>query len=382
MKKIFKYSFISLATLMVAASLVLFISGKQYVFKALYYNFADIDDYKIFSNRIIAESSTPLKWKKSKNYNQVNISDSLKKTLEKIETVAFLIIKDDSIQYEQYWDGYSPDSYSNSFSMAKSYVGALIGIALQEGKIKNINQPVSDFLPEFKEGDKSKITIRHLLMMSSGLNWEEGYASPLSVTTEAYYGSDLRKLIRSLKPVEEPGKIFRYKSGDTQIISFILEKATGMSLSKYAHEKLWQPLGCTNDALWSLDKDGGNEKAYCCLNSNARDFAKIGKLYLQKGAWNHVQLISPVYIEAAITPTKLPDGDFDYKPADFYGYHWWTLPAYKGHDIFYARGILGQYVIVIPEKKIIIVRLGKKRGEKAGKHYQEIFTMIDEALSR
>ncbi len=382
MKKSLNYTgLILLAVFLIFNGWVVF-SGKQYFYKALLYNFADIDDYKLFSNRTIDKSSTPIPWAISKNYNKKNISDSLRKKLTALETIAVLIIKNDTIDYEEYWNGYNDSSFSNSFSMAKSYVSALTGIALQEGQLKSINEPICDYLPEFCEGDKKKITIRHLLTMSSGLNWKESYSSPFSPTTEAYYGTDLKKLMSTLKSIEEPGKIFRYKSGDTQLLSFILEKATGKKISDYTREKLWEPLGCENKALWSLDKDNGDEKAYCCINSNARDFAKFGKLFLDSGRVKEKKLISLDYLLKSIQPNYLPDGDLDMKKADFYGYQWWTIPNYKGHPIFYARGILGQYIIVVPDLKTIIVRLGKKRGASVGKHYEEVFLLLDEVLSR
>ncbi len=382
MKKTFRYiGLISLAALILFNGWVL-LSGRGYFYKGLIYNFADIDDYKLFPKRVIHKSSHPTPWALSKNYNKKNISDSLRIKLTALETIALLIIKNDSIEYEEYWDGYSDSSFSNSFSMAKSYVSALTGIALQEGKIKNIDQPLCDYLPEFCEGDKKKITIRHLLTMSSGLNWEEGYASPFSPTTEAYYGTDLKKLINTLKPIEAPGKIFRYKSGDTQLLSFVLEKATGKKISDYAAEKLWEPMGCEHEALWSLDKDNGDEKAYCCVNSNARDFAKFGKLYLDSGRVNGKQIIPLDYVLSSIQPNALPDGDLDMKKSDFYGYQWWIIPDYKGHKIVYARGILGQNIIIIPNLKTIVVRLGKIRGARIGKHHIEVFLLIDELLSR
>jgi len=382
MKKTVKYIGFSLLTAFILFNGWVIISGKQYFYKALIYNFADIDDYKIFPQRIIQKSSTPIQWKLSNSYNKKQISNELRKNLDSIQTIALIIIKNDSIEFEEYWDEYNKNSYSNSFSMAKSYVSALIGIAIQEGKIKNLDQPICDYLPEFCNGNEKKITIRNLLTMSSGLNWIEGYSSPFSPTTEAYYGTNLKKLINGLKSIEEPGKIFRYKSGDTQLLSFLLEKATGKNLSEYASEKLWQPMGCENNAIWSLDKNNGSEKAYCCINSNARDFAKFGKLYLDSGRVNNKQLIPLDFYFQSIQPSYLPDGDLDMKKADFYGFQWWTIPEYKGHSIFYARGILGQYIIVIPDKKIIVVRLGKLRGQQIGKHYKEIFSLIDEALSR
>lgn len=352
------------------------VADKNYVYKAVFYNFADIDDNKIFEQRKVEAPTKHQPWPIAENYNKLQLSPELNELHEDLESIAFLIVKDDSILYEQYWDGYSDESLSNSFSMAKSIVSMLVGVAIKEGKIKSVEQPVGDFLPGFDEGPKAKIKIKHLLWMSSGLNWDESYSSPFSMTTEAYYGSDLRKVIKRLEVVEEPGEKFRYKSGDTQILGFVLEAATGKSLSELAEEKLWKPLGAKEDAEWSIDKPEGIEKAYCCFFSNARDFARLGKLYLNRGIWNGDTIVPPAYVESSIKANMLTDAT-DNKPVDFYGYQWWLLPNYKGLDVFYARGILGQYIIVIPEKELIIVRLGKERADKIGKHPGEVFKMID-----
>ncbi|WP_242928006.1 serine hydrolase domain-containing protein [Pontibacter vulgaris] len=354
----------------------LHMADKNYVYKAIYHNFADIDDHLIFQQRKIKAPAKPVAWAVAKNYNKVKLPPELAKLHEKLESVAFLVVHKDSILYEQYWDGYSEKSKSNSFSMAKSIVSILVGVALEEGAIKSIEQPVADFLPDFKKGAKAKIRLKHLLWMSSGLNWDESYMNPLSVTTEAYYGSDLKKVIKSLEAVDEPGKKFSYKSGDTQILGFVLEAATGKHLSDYAEEKLWKRIGADHNAEWSVDHPGGNEKAYCCFFSNARDFARIGKLYLHNGIWNGDTIVDPAYVKASLTPSGLPDALTGEK-TDFYGYQWWLLPNYKGQSVFYARGILGQYIIVMPEKEIIIVRLGKQRGERINNHPSEVLTMID-----
>ncbi|MER2998833.1 serine hydrolase domain-containing protein [Pontibacter populi] len=350
---------------------------KNYVYKALVYNFADIDDNLIFDQREIDAPSKPQLWPKAANYNTIVWPDSLQQLHEELESVAFLVIHKDSILHEQYWGGYSEESLSNSFSMAKSIVSILIGAAMRDGDIKTIDQPVADFLPSFKKGDKRNITIKHLLMMSSGLNWDESYANPLSVTTEAYYGTNLKKVIKRLEAVEEPGQRFSYKSGDTQILGMVVEAATGRSLSQYAEEKLWRPLGAEHDAEWSVDNPTGIEKAYCCFFSNARDFARIGKLYLHNGIWKGDTIVDPAYVRDSLTPNGLLTNSG--KPAD-YGYQWWLLPNYKGQNIFYARGILGQYIIVIPEKETIIVRLGKKRGERVNGHLTEVLAMIDAVI--
>ncbi len=306
------------------------------------------------------------------DYNETQLPLNLMSGLEELKTTAFLIIKDDTLVYEKYWEEYDTSSISGSFSMAKSFISTLIGVALFEGKIKSVDEPVGNYLTTFKDGAKKKITLKHLLMMSSGLNWDESYSGAFSITTEAYYGTDLEALIARLEVEEIPGKHFTYRSGDTQILSFVLEAATGMSVSQYAQEKLWEPMGFEKDALWSLDHQDGHEKAFCCINTSAREFARLGKLYLHKGKWNEKRIISEDYYVASVTPNEYLNDNCDY-----YGYQWWIYDDSEDDFIFYARGILGQFIVVIPSRNIVMVRLGHERGDKTGNHHYILKDMIE-----
>lgn len=364
--------------LFVLLNLLIYITDTTYLYKALIYRDAGIDDLEIFEHREVESGDNPQPWPLSTDYNRIKPGDTLKKALEDFQSVAFLIIKDDSICYEQYWDGYSEESFSNSFSVAKSIISILTGIALDEGKIKSLDQHVSDFLPEFKEGKKALITIRHLLTMSSGLSFMESYSTPVNETTEAYYGNDLRKLIYNLEVIEEPGTVYRYKSGDTQILQFVLEAATGEEVSDYASEKLWSKIGAERDARWSIDHIDGDEKAYCCFYSNARDFARIGKLYMDTGYWDTTQIVSGAYVQASLAPHGLKNTQGEI--SDNYGFQWWLLKRHN-MNIFYARGLLGQYIVAIPAKRMIIVRLGKFRSDrKINNHPEDVIRFIDGAL--
>ncbi len=349
-----------------------FIAGKTYLFKAVWHNFADIDDYKIFTNNTIPNGNAQ-PWNIASNYNKPVMPEELHALLESIGSIAVVVIKNDSLLFEQYWDGYSDSSYSGSFSMAKSITSLLIGTALKEGKIKSLDEPVGNYLPEFKEGEKAAVKIIDLLTMSSGSNWDESYINPLSVTTELYYGSDVYKAATGVKIVKQPGSYYYYKSGDTQLLGLIVEKATGKSLSEYASEKLWKPLGAKHAALWSTDHNGGNEKAYCCFNSNAQDFARVGQLMLDSGSWKGNQIITREYFKKSITACMVPDHSGN--PCKYYGLQWWIVPYQP--EIFYARGILGQYIIVIPSKNEVIVRLGKHRSFK---NKQTVPEEVDELI--
>lgn len=344
--------------------------------KALIHLHANIDDYEIFENRTVA-ASKPQPWPFAANYNQYELGTSYQDSLSYYKTTAFLIIKDSAITYEKYYDGYDEKSISNSFSAAKSIVSLLVGIAIFEADIESVYQPVSDFIPSFLEGDKANITIRDLLTMSSGLDWDEGYSSLFSVTTQAYYGEDLKGLVNGLSSKELSGQHFEYKSIDTQVLAEVLEAATGQSISDYATNRLWRRIGAENDALWSLDKAGGMEKAFCCFNSTARDFARIGQLVLNNGQWNDgLQVVHPDYIEMATFPAAYSGKGGSY---DFYGYQWWLI-NYKGKKIPYARGILGQYIFVLADKNAVVVRLGKERSSiYKNNHPTDVYTYLEAA---
>jgi CubicO group peptidase (beta-lactamase class C family) len=345
--------------LLIAANVVLLVSGRGYFYKALLYNYVNIDDLDLFHTREV-QAGIGEPWHIGSDYNKNPLSDTLSKTLEAYRSVAFLVIKDDSIRHEQYWDDYGKGSRSNSFSVAKSIVGTLTGIALGEGKIKSLDDPVCNYLDWFCDDNKNNITIRHLLTMSSGIDWNEGYTSLTSPVTRLYYDTHLEEQMQSLRIAQSPGEEFNYMSCNTQLLAFVIRKATGKNISEYASEKLWKPIGAEHSAFWSLDGKDGNEKAYCCFYSNARDFARFGKLFLQGGKWGDRQVVPESYVRESITPAAILDNG---KPNRIYGYQWW-MTTVNDQQVFYARGILGQYIFVIPTQRIIFVRLGHVRAEK------------------
>ena len=364
-------------------NLVIFFSGKTWLYHGVAitylkgYTSSYIHDFVYFpANKINAGQHQ--EWLVSKNYNKVRAPNFLADLNLELESTAFMIIQNDSVKYEKYWQGYYADSISNSFSIAKSLVSALVGIAIKDKKITGVNQAVCDFLPEFCSDERSKITIKHLLNMSAGLDWSENYYNPLGNAAHAYYGNDLKNLILNLKSIKPAGTFFEYNSACTQLLVFILEVATKETVSDYASKKLWVPLGAKHPALWNTDKKGGDEKGFCCINSNARDFARLGRLFLNYGNWKGVQIIDSSFVKEATMPSNLHDvNGKEYKE---YGYQFW-ITNYKGLSIYYGRGLWGQYVICIPEKDIIIVRLGRKnRAKLENGHHEELYSFVDAAL--
>jgi CubicO group peptidase (beta-lactamase class C family) len=378
--------------IIVALNLFIILSGRFYLYKGIYYTYLQgetgptIYDIDKFEKTTLKASKDKKPWTFASKKGTMNLSDT--KYVEKWESTSFLILKNDQIAYEKYWGEHHPKQVSNSFSAAKTVISVLIGIALDEGKIKSLDDKVCKYLPKFSGAGKEKITIRHLLTMSSGLNWQESGKNPISENAESYFGSDLWGLIHKQRVERKPGEFFNYQSGNSQMLGFIIKKATGKSVSQYAAEKLWQPLQSENDAFWSLDKKGGFEKSFCCLYATTRDFARIGSLFNHQGKWGDKQILSVKYFQEMTTPYTLKTKEN--VPNTRYGLHVWTY-NYNGKKVVYCRGIKGQYIICIPDEQLVIVRTGHKRApnvlEKQGimskaykeklDHPEDLFEYID-----
>lgn len=377
--RIFKRIFIAILIFLAVVIAALYFTNTDYLLKAvrtIYFNghtTAFLDDYQYFDNHVI-EDGEPQPWPEHTNYNTAEETDILNELNSKNGTIAFLIIKNDSIWFENYYDGYGKDSKTNSFSMAKSMVSAMLGKAIMEGKIENLDQPVSDFFPQYSEGLAANLTVGDLSSMASGLKWDEAYSSPFSITTRAYFDENLEEVMLDLPIVEEPGKSYKYLSGNTELLGMVIEKATGKSMAEYLSDSFWKPMGAEHEALWQIDSEEGQlEKAYCCVASNARDFARFGRLYKDYGKWNGQQILDSSFIAKSITPR------FPQSPE--YGYGWWLLD-YMDKHFFMMRGHLGQYVMVEPDDNIIVVRLGHNSSKKEGDKdpfYADIYIYLEEA---
>ena len=356
-------------SLIYALNLEYFVKGVRVVYLNGYTT-VYIDDYKYFDNEII-NTSNPKDWILHTNYNNYKEDPSFEEFNSEMETSAFLIIENDSLLVEKYYDGYDDSSMTNSFSMSKTILSLILGKAIEDGFIKGLDQKVIEFIPELKGKFAKDVRIIDLAQMSSGLKWNESTLNPFSVIAKTYFVDDLNKLILDQPFEKTPGKKFDYSSGNTQFLSIVIERATGKKIAEYFSENFWQKMNAQNDALWQLDSyESGNVKAFCCFISTAKDISRIGKLYLNNGDWNGTRLINSSFIENSIKA----------KVSDIYGIGTW-LTNYKGLDIAMMRGHLGQYVIIIPEKKLIITRTGKKYMDNGAIEITEdSFIYIDEAL--
>ncbi|PQJ69676.1 serine hydrolase domain-containing protein [Polaribacter butkevichii] len=335
----------------------------------IFYGKADIDDYKIFKTRNIENSNKQFFFKKSKEIIpfdtlEYSIKDGdkkydFKKTFEEIlkenETTSFIVIRNDSLILEKYFNDYSKATLVNSFSTSKSILSLLIGIAIDDGYIKSVEEPITNYIPEFKKDGFDKIKIRNLLQMTSGIKFKEIYG-PFTDAANLYYGRNIIRELGKLEILYSPDTKFNYSSGDSQIMGLVLSRALkDISLSEYLSNKVWKPLEMEFTANWSLD-DKGLERAFCCINATAIDFAKIGRLYLNKGSWNENQIVSEKWIEQT---TKYDESKKINPEKYYYNYNWYINP----NGTYYTQGYKGQHIYIDSKNQLIIVRLGKDFGK-------------------
>jgi len=309
----------------------------------------------------------------NKDFNSTNVN--LDSFVKLHKTVSFMIIRKDTILYENYQKNYSDTTKVSSFSVVKPILSTLIGIAIDEGKIKSVEDYLINYLPEFK--DKvgfDKIKVRHLLHHTSGIAFSDNKFNPFSDNAEFYWGENLRERILDAEIENAPDKIFKYSSENTMLLALIIEKVTNASVSNYLQEKIWKKLGMEAPAEWSLDRDDekGVEKAFCCLQARTKDFAKFARLYLKEGNWNGEQIVSKEWVKTSTKPHLIGNNKH------FYHNNWGIGPLKYGS--FFAIGLYGQYLYVYPAKEIIIVRFGDKSTYLHTGYWNQIFLQIIDQL--
>lgn len=367
-RKIFRFTVVFIVGVLISVNAYILLSGRFYLYKGVMNTYLVGRTGPSIYDKDVFYSSTVKASEKSEQYDIVShekantqkIPKDYREFIEDLDTRAFLVYKRDTLIYEEYWDAHGKTTVSNSFSIAKTIVAMLIGIAVEEGKIGSLDDEVAKYIPEFQNKGRDKITIRHLLQMSSGLDWEESGKNPFSDNAESYYGTDLYGHVTRQNLVTEPGKAFLYQSGNSQLLAFVLESATGEDLTEYAHKKIWSKIGATEDAYWNLDKENGDEKAFCCFYANARDFSRLGLMLEHEGKFNGEQILPDWYYKEMIKLPQLTteDGISNYR----YGLHIWIYLG-NTNPVYYCRGIKGQYIITIPDEDLVIIRMGEERKD-------------------
>lgn len=360
----------------------------QYVYREIFMNMGNVYDYRILPERTLTASPIPFSFAENKSMEtQVKAAFQSNSEIKDLDTFladtgtqAFLVIRNDTIVYERYFKGNQRDSIVTSFSVAKSFDSALVGIAINEGYIKSLSDPITYYIPELAARDPrfKDIQIRHLLMMASGLRYNTDRPISFGDDNLTYEFDNLRHLaLTETEVVEPPGVTFVYNNYNPLLIGMILERATGKTVTDYLQEKIWTPIGMEFDGSWSLDsKASGFEKMESGINARAIDFAKFGRLYLNNGSWNGEQIVPSAWVEESTQDKGLLQG----LPIN-YGYMWWGENCNPSSKDYFAMGNLGQFIYVSPVKNLIIVRNGERYGlEGEGEAWGEIFCQAAKAL--
>ena len=368
------------AVLLVAVIAYAIIYSPQYIFRVLRWGPSDVYDYLKFPERQMEKAAVEYHFIEQQNNAEINdmfesnpLIDDLESIINETDTQAFLVIKDDTLLYEQYGQGIQRDSIVTSFSTAKSFVSTLVGIAIDEGHIASVDDPITKYLPELAKRDAEfeKITIKDLLKMSSGIRYRE-FPLPNGDDALTYYYPDLKQLaLTNTKIDDQPGEFFLYKNYHPLLLGMILERATGQPVADYLEKKIWQQIGMEYPGSWSLD-EAGFEKMESGINARAIDFAKFGRLFLKNGQWEGEQVISEDWIDESIRENQ------EHSPAyyetsfgpeivnaangGYYQYMWYGLRREDGADDFFAAGNHGQYIYVSPQANLIIIRNGGSYG--------------------
>ena len=388
-KTIFIIAATPLILLFLFLTILSFKFSPVYVYRLVTQNVADVYDYRLYENRTINGADSVFEFIRSpdKKYVEDLFSERVLRSgfktfeewAEKSQTTALIFIRRDTILYENYFNGFSRDSYFHSQSMAKSFISFLIGAAIDDGLIAGVEDYMTKYIPELLERDKrfGQITIKNLLEMRSGIKYNTSYLpgthihAPWHDEAVGYYHPNVRKLLlKRVKIATEPGGTFQYCNYNTSYLGLIIERATNKTVSEYLEEKLWSKI-MEYDALFSIDsKKSGFEYMPSRLIARAIDYARFGRLFLNEGNWNGKPIISRHWVLESTRENKnipreiFPDWFGDGCKRVYYNYHWWGHANCDSTFQFAASGNLGQNIYVIPQKEIIIVHCGNSL-----KHY-------------
>jgi CubicO group peptidase (beta-lactamase class C family) len=327
-------------------------------------NFRNMEN--IFPSKLIKSSDIPYHLTKEVRdldvfYKFNNKHYKMSELLERTETNGIIVVKDNKIVYEKYFQGNTHLDKNTSWSLAKSFTSALVGIAIADGYINSINDPVTKYIPELKQSGYRNVPIKHILQMSSGVKFSENYDEPSSDINELLpklflQMKSIKQVVRDFPSERRSGKSFHYMSLDAQILGLLVERATGQSISKYFEAKLWKPLGAESDAFWLTDNHK-IELTFCCVNATLRDYAKFGLLYLNNGHFNGRQIVPQKWVKESITPDSpyLKAGVTSEEYGRWgYQYQWWVPTGSKGD--YSAVGVWGQYIYINPQANLVIVK--------------------------
>jgi CubicO group peptidase (beta-lactamase class C family) len=345
------------------------------------YNYSGIDDHEIFPFRTLPASSAAYSYayntreqRMPEEFSFKGRTFTLSGDMAKLNTRALLIIKNDTIVYENYYAGYSDTTLSTIFSISKAVMSMLIGCAIADNYIAAVSDSVPQYIPELSANGFDGTTIEHLLQMTSGINYSTWESMPFGKPSYFYYSDDLRHETLNLR-VDldgQPCEPFAYRSGNYQILALLLERALQDEyVSDYFTRRVLAPLGTEYDATWSIDRPGdGMEKAFANLNMRARDLAKIASLYLHNGNWRGQQIVPAAWVSASTRR------DSSACSAPYYQYGWWLISEKYGD--YCGEGDHGQFLYINPRLQVVIVRFGQGLGNLSYKEWKQLLTTMAE----
>ena len=359
------------------------------VMRGAKYGNASIDDYTIFEQDTVYKGSFSYNfYEKQQRANLIDtlkfeiyrskadtlLNLTLRETMDYVDVPsAAIVIQNDTILFEHYSGGWNQDSQSCIFSVTKTITSLLCGIALKDGYIKSLSDPVTDYITELKDADPTfaELKIEHLLDMTAGLDFDENYSwNPFSKMAKLYMGNNSLKVLKSLKFINTPGENFSYDSATTAILGLVIERATGQSYAQYLSEKVWQPLGMERDALIGLDsKKYHVAKSFAGLTTNVKDLAKVGRLFLNNGCYNGKQIVDSTFVQRCLS-THI--SGIASKSQGRYSYSWyWGVEDEKLGKRKYFNTIeeLEQYYANYPEKSAYMIYKNLKNGYYAVQHH-------------
>ncbi len=324
---------------------------------------------QIFPSRTIKAGTKPFRFKA--DYKPLNVQyrfrgdeRNLDEFLDRVVGTGLLVIKNDRLVHERYMQGSDEETRFTSWSVAKSFVSTLVGIALGDGLIRSLDDDITDYVPELKGTGYDGVPIKHVLQMSSGVEFDETYGNRFSDIQQFFwkvfiFGKRADEVMTLYPKAQPSGTEHHYISIDTQALAMMLRRLYDKPLANLLSERIWQPLGMEGDAYWNIDKESedGMEIAFCCINARLRDYAKLGRLYLNQGRWNGKQIVPKGWVMEATTPgaPHLEPGvsPHNYGPRG-YQYQWWIPENYKRE--YFASGVWGQFIYVSEPDNLIIVR--------------------------
>lgn len=321
---------------------------------------------KFFPIKEVKKSANPYQFPKGEEitfpetFDFKGITYNTEKYIDSSYTQGLLVLQNDTLVYEKYHRGQEENTRHISWSVAKSFVSALFGIAMEEGHIKSIEQTVDEYLPEMKGTGYEGVRIKDVLQMSSGVKFNEDYSDPNSDIQRWFktfaFGDSQDEFATTLKNEKKPGTYNHYVSINTHVLGMIVVRATGKSLTEYLQEKIWNKLGMEHDAYWIKDNND-MEMALGGLNATLRDYAKMGKLFLNKGNWNGEQIVPADWVTESTTPDAehlMADSKNSLHPEIGYGYQWWIPDGDDGE--FMAIGVFNQFIYVNPSTRTVITK--------------------------